>query len=234
MPSIAITQQNAIPLDEINVIMLIDRSTSMRGNRIIQLNSAMPDVKRSLAECAKQFNVNVKLRVIAFSGTPEWKIGAVEQGEAIENVVWQPLEVDYGTNTADVIREATKSLHAKYMGAKALRPVVILLTDGYTGSDMADYTAAIDEMKHCLGGNENRDKVTRVAIGVQDHNRAELEMFASKGTLNGVADQPLIFEVFDSDTIGDVINWVAVTSMKSSIGQKGDQKPEFTTDDDIL
>ena len=147
------------------------------------------------------------------------------------------MDVVGGTSTPKAIREANKSLRKQYMGAHALRPVVILVTDGYCNpGEHADYLKAIEEMKKRLAGNTGKEKVTRIAIGVEDYRRDELVEFASEGIISDV-QQPLVFEIDKATDLGKVINWVTVTSMVSSITD-GDEEvvdlgdPDWGEDDD--
>ncbi len=213
-----------ITREELNLILLLDNSYSMVNGRIAQLNHAIPTLKNTLMKMAEDECVDIKLRIIAFSDEAVWKVGTVEKGEEIGAVVWQDLDVVGGTSTPKAIREANKALRKQYLGAHALHPVVILITDGYCNpGEHGDYLDAIGEMKQKLSGNTGKEKVTRVAIGVEDYNRDELVEFASVGL---IADQqqPLIFEVDKAMDLGSVINWVAVSSMYSSI----------TDDEDVI
>ena len=211
-----------ITKDELNLALLLDNSYSMVNGRIGQLNSAIPTVKNSLIKVAKENNVDLKLRIIAFSDDAKWIVGTPEEGVDIEAVTWKDLSVVGGTATNKAIREINKSLSKKPLGAHALPPVVILVTDGNCNrEDHADYLKAIEEMKKKLAGNTGKEKVTRIAIGVEGYNRKELEEFASIGR---IADEevPLIFDVDKATDLGKVINWVAVTSILSSITEEDD------------
>ena len=140
-----------ITKEELNLILLLDNSYSMYNGRIAQLNSAIPTLKSSLMKIADDYCVNLKVRIIAFSDEAVWKVGSVEQGQDISTVVWKDLDVVGGTSTPKAIREANKALRKQYLGAHALRPVVILVTDGYCNPDEHnDYVAAIAEMKKRL------------------------------------------------------------------------------------
>ena len=107
------------------------------------------------------------------------------------------------------------------MGAHALRPVVILITDGHCNANYhKDYLSAIEEMKKKLAGSTGKEKVTRISIGVSDAKRSELEEFASTGIINDV-EQSLVFEVDKAEDLCKVINFAAVSSMYSSISDDG-------------
>ena len=94
-------------------------------------------------------------------------------------------------------------------------------------------------MKKSLAGNTGKEKVTRIAIGVEGYNRNELEEFASVGIISD-QQQPLIFEVDKATDLGKVINWVTVTSMVSSITDDDEDIIDLVDtdwgedDDDIL
>ena len=209
--------------EELNLILLLDNSYSMKGGRMGQLNSAMPTLKKSLMKVAEDESVDLKLRIIAFSDEAVWKVGKVEEGEDIAEVVWQDLDVVGGTSTPKAIKEANKALKKQHFGDHALRPVVILVTDGYCNpGEHNDYLAAIEDMKKRLAGNTGKEKVTRIAIGVEDYNRDELIEFASQGLISDQL-QPLVFEIDKATDMGKVINWAAVTSMISSIAD-GDEE----------
>ena len=225
-----------ITKDELNLALLLDNSYSMVNGRIAQLNSAIPTLKNSLIKVAKENNVDLKLRVIAFSDEAKWIVGNEKEGEDIEAVTWKDLAVVGGTATNKAIRAINKALSKKNLGAHALPPVVILVTDGNCNrEDHDDYLKAIEELKKRLAGNTGKEKVTRIAIGVEGYNRAELEEFASVGRISDV-EQPLIFDVDKATDLGKVINWVAVTSILSSITEEEDiidlGDPDWGEDED--
>lgn len=226
-----------ITKEELNLILLLDNSYSMCNGRITQLNNAIPTLKNSLMKVADDECVDLKVRIIAFSDDAVWKVGSVEKGEDIASIVWKDLDVIGGTSTPKAIREANKSLHKQYMGAHALRPVVILVTDGYCNpNEHNDYLMAIAEMKKRLAGGTDKEKVTRIAIGVEDYRREELVEFASEGIISDVK-QPLVFEIDKAADLGKVINWVTVTSMVSSITDGDEEEvdlgdPDWGEDDD--
>lgn len=226
-----------ITKEELNLILLLDNSYSMINGRITQLNSAIPALKNSLMKVAEDECVDLKIRIISFSDDAIWEVGSVEEGDDIATVTWKDLEVVGGTSTHKAIEEANKALRKQYLGAHALRPVVILVTDGYCNpNDHSAYLAAIEEMKKKLAGNTGKEKVTRIAIGVEDYNREQLVEFASEGIVADV-QQPLVFEIDKATDLGKVINWVTVTSMVSSITD-GDEEvidlgdPDWGDDDD--
>ena len=96
--------------EELNLILLIDNSYSMNGKRISQVNQSIPVLKDNLIDIADQEDVDLKVRITAFSDKAVWKVGTVERGEDIGSVVWEELDVVGETATAAAIREANKAL----------------------------------------------------------------------------------------------------------------------------
>lgn len=226
-----LNKEGIITRNELNLILLVDNSYSMNGTRINQVNQAIPVLKDNLIQVADENDVDLKIRVIAFSDEAIWKIGTIESGEDIGSVVWEALDVIGETSTAKAIREANKALKKKNLGSQALRPVVVLITDGNCTEQHSEYLAAIEEMKKRLAGNSGKEKVTRVAIGVEDYNRDELVEFASEGFIMD-QKQPLVFAVDEPEKLSKIINWVTVTSILSSITDNGDDIPELDEPDE--
>ena len=138
----------------------------------------------------------------------------------------------YGeTKTHLAVNAASDVLTVENIGRSALRPVVILITDGHCTSEAGEYDVAIDRLKRRLMGNgvnsSAEEKVTRMAIGIGNSiNIDELKRFASTGIVYHVAEngkeykeeKPLVFHSKDdSRIIASCINWGATTSLVSSI-----------------
>ena len=231
-----IDERVGISKNTLNLILLLDNSYSMVNGRITQLNNAIPVLKNSLTQLADDEAVDLNVRIISFSNDAVWEVGSVEQGVDVREVKWKDLNVIGGTSTPKAIREANKALRTAYLGKRALRPVVILLTDGYCNpGERTDYLDAIEEMKKKLSGKSGKEKVTRIAVGVEGYNRDELVEFASKGIVSD-QEQPLVFEVDKATDLGKVINWVATTSLSSTVGLDEDDPidmgdPDWGTDE---
>lgn len=208
---------DAIINPTLNLILLLDRSSSMINERIAQVNHAIPVLKTKLMNVAADENVNIKLRIIAFNDAIEWTVGKPEEGADIADVVWTDLSVAGSTVTPKAIAAANEALKVNFLGKHALKPVVILVTDGFCNVHEHDkYLAEIEKMKKKLAANSGKEKVTRIAIGVGGYRREELEEFASTGYIDDVL-QPLVFEVDKASDLSAVINWVSVSSVYTSI-----------------
>lgn len=207
---------------QLNLIYLLDTSGSMSGEPINQLNLAMEESLRVAEEAALEKEVQLLLRVVEFNSSASWIYGDTENG--VEHIEWNPLYANGGTDTATAIDMATGVMHRKYLGERNYRPVVILITDGES-NDYQETIAASERLKNSLksSSNPNKDKVTRIALGVTGANRAELEAFASRGTIewpDGRIEEnvPLVFDVADVDMLKGLLKGVTMSSIASSIG----------------
>ena len=111
--------------------------------------------------------------------------------------------------------------------------MVILITDG-DSNNFAETQNATELLKKALAGDTGKEKVMRVAVGVEKYNETELLSFASLGTIEDGTGEPrtnvpLVFKV---DSIGDLANIlksIAVSSLYSAMGGNNGE-PEFIVD----
>jgi len=208
----------------LNLTLILDTSGSMTGPRIAQLNHAMPDMLRELNKVALKQEVDAYIRVIEFNTQSKWIIGDAENGVKAEDAVnmWSNLNAGGGTDTAAAIKLCLDCLRVRYLGTENYLPVVVLITDGES-NDFEDTKAAIELMKKALAGNTGKEKVKRIAVGVQDYNEEELIAFASTGTIdygggNVQENVPLVFKVDNVSDLSNVIKNIAVSSLYSATG----------------
>ncbi len=210
-----------------NLVFLLDTSGSMGfkgGQRINQLNTAMPIALSAARDAAMEQETDLFVRIISFNNDATWVMGSKEEGVAIDDACnqWKDLSAHGGTDTAAAIRLACTAMRTKYMGPRNFHPVVILITDGESNSP-ADTNKATEELREALsGGNpEKKDKVWRFAIGVEDYKESELLDFAMIGTLedefgNEQTGVPMIFKVDNVTDLAKVLKNVTVSSLYSA------------------
>lgn len=204
-----------------NVIILLDTSGSMHGEKINQLNYGVNETLNALIDVSLKQETDIFVRVIEFNNSAKWIIGSAERGEDVEIAAmqWKNLTAGGGTDTAGAIDLALKALRTEYIGSKNKKPVVILITDGES-NDRAATQRASDLLKKAMSGNTGKEKIIRVAVGVQDYNEEELNYFATVGNIKcGATVQenvPFVFGVDSSDKIASVIQNVTVSSLYSA------------------
>lgn len=203
-----------------NILFLLDASGSMSGERISQLNYAMQETLNVLVEEGLKSETEIFVRVIKFNSGLDWVIGDETKGVLVDDAVrmWKDLEAAGGTDTAGAIDESLKAFKTEYFGYKNKKPIVILVTDGES-NDPQETKRSVDKLKTAMSGNTGKEKIVRIAVGVEDHNETELNYFASKGKIIDDAGErdnvPLVFGVSDATAIAKVIKNVAVSSLYS-------------------
>ena len=231
-----VTQQNTsegggIYRPTMNLVFLLDTSGSMGfngGQRINQLNTAMPIALSAARDAAMEQETDLFVRIISFNNDASWVMGSMEKGVAVEDAYnsWKDLSPTGGTDTAGAIRLARTAMHTAYMGTNNYHPVVILITDGQS-NDPQETRNAIKELREALsGGNPNKkDKVWRFAIGVEGYNEPELLDFAMIGKKedefgNEQEGVPMVFKVDNVADLTKVLKNVTVSSLYS-VAQAG-------------
>ena len=221
---------------QLNLIYLVDTSGTMYGERINQLNVAMAEAIQVAEEAAMEKEVQLLMRVAEINSVAKWLYGDTQQG--VEHIDWVPLAANGGTDTAGAIDLARSVMHRAFLGERNYRPVVILVTDGLS-NEPSKTIEAIAKLKASLKSSKdpNKDKITRIAIGVADANQAELTSFASIGNIereDGTIDEnvPFVFNVDDVGLLKGLLKGVTVSSIASSIGGgvggEGDDTPMIT------
>jgi uncharacterized protein YegL len=200
--------------ERLNIYYLLDTSGSMAGQRIQQLNSCMQDLKPALEEAGIDNNVDIVVRAIEFgnNSTARWHEGSEATGTAIDQFIWMDLPANGScTPTSIALEMVAKGLNAEFLGSRALRPVIILITDGGCTDGAEKYEAACDLLASKINGN-----ATRIAVGVENANRSELERFASKGIIGEEKNKPFVFEAKNAETMTEIIRWASIVSIVSS------------------
>ena len=215
--------------ERLNIYYLLDTSGSMYGARIQQLNTVMQELKPVLEEAAIDNNVEIIVRAIEFGNddTAKWHRGEEASGITIDNFTWVNLEAKgYSTPTSMALQMVTKALNPEFLGTRALRPVVIMVTDGGCTDGASVYTAACNDLKKKIGG-----VTTRIAIGIGDTNKAQLEEFATVGIVGEDTNRPFAFDAKNAETLAEVIRWASVVSIKSSVNTSIKTDEEATDED---
>ena len=201
--------------ERLNIYYLLDTSGSMSGPRIQQLNTCMQELKPALEEAGIENNVEIVVRAIEFGNgeTARWHTGDKANGVPIENFTWVNLQANGGcTPTSIALEMVADALQAEYLGSRTLRPVIILVTDGGCTDGEVRYRSACGAVKSKINGN-----ATRIAVGVENAQKSELEEFATCGRIGEDENKPFVFETSNAETMTEIIRWASVVSIKNSV-----------------
>ena len=232
---------NAIRHNIINLIILLDTSGSMHGNRINEVNNVMNGLNDLIKDVEESYCVQVRLRVIQFNSYATWVVGSVEHyigsypfwyDHAVESQAWIPLIAGGTTETAEAIVLASATIHNDFYPQNDSRneydclcyhsPIVLLVTDGMSNNPNLT-EKAIENLKQAVP-KQYEDQITRVSIGIGGASLDELKDFASVGKIergdgNVSEKTPLAFYFRDDEAIlGKNLRDIILSAIVSSIG----------------
>ena len=126
---------DAITKQRLNVIMLVDTSTSMRGERILQVNNAIKDIKKHLVDMEYE-NVNVDFYITIITFSTEAQLLNNEKMCKVDDFDFHPIVAGGWSNLhlayiklADLLKKESKGGMMPDFGGMA--PILLLLTDGH-------------------------------------------------------------------------------------------------------
>ena len=213
-------------MNTVDLIFIVNTSEAMAGGPISLLNNAMENAIQNAEKITNAMKIRLTTRVLAFDSEARWVVGDTLHGE--ENVVWIPLHAHGTKDTAGAINMARKALNREYLGSSACRPIVFLITTGYS-NDFEEMKNAAEGLKYSLNNSNPLidEKIIRVAMGFNSPDKAELNVFSSVGTICHMpgwdldcvdVDAPLTF-IFDEDAewfswfLEDTVTWSIKTSV---------------------
>ncbi len=119
---------------QLQLILALDCSGSMRGDRIASLNyalrSAIPELQQTALENPE---VNIQVRVLRFSTGAEWQTPAPVP---IAELVWRDLAAEGETQMGAALSMVADALSPENLPGRQLPPVIVLVTDGYPSDDI--------------------------------------------------------------------------------------------------
>jgi uncharacterized protein YegL len=199
------TPGGAMSSRPLHFFYLCDCSGSMSENGKIQaLNSAIRDsIPFMIAVADNQPGAQLLVRVIKFSDHAEWHI---KNPTPVESFVWNDLQADATTAMGEAIRLVAGQLRMPPMDARALPPVIVLLTDGQATDDAE---SAIDELLSLPWGK----KAIRIAIAIG--NDADSEVLR-KFIGNSELESTRILQAQNADQLAALIKWASTAVVKNA------------------
>jgi uncharacterized protein YegL len=177
--SVSIMPGGGISRRPLHLIVLADCSGSMglpKGEKMQALNWAISNMLPLLADWERdQEKAAVMVRALAFANEPVWH---VEEPTPVAELVWQPLQaVPRGqTNLAPALRLVADALSPGKLERRALRPAIILVTDGIPTDRTEDLMAALATLQATPAARA----AVRLAVAIGRDARSEaLDRFIS-------------------------------------------------------
>ena len=128
-----------IAKEKLNVILLVDTSKSMQGERIQQVNQAIRDIKDYLIDLQiENSNVDFYISIIEFSNNAEFYNNNTEENvsnfkfDDIKCGGWSNLHFGYQKLSELLKRQSKGGIMSDFGG---VAPIILLLTDGHPTTD---------------------------------------------------------------------------------------------------
>ena len=196
-----------IAKQRLNLVILVDCSKSMQGERIAQVNSALRDIKTHLVEMQNEnANVDFHITVITFSTDAYFLNG--DKSKEIENFDfkdikgggWSNLHIAY-QKLEEILKKQSKGGIMPDFGGVA--PILLLMTDGHpTKYPLNEEMAALKKLPWFKVALKYG-----IAIELKDQRTHQvLDEF-----VDGNGD---VIECFDAKMLQNIIKIVVLTASK--------------------
>lgn len=144
---------------QLQMILLLDASGSMAGEKIASLNYAVRSALSELREVASENpEVDMRLSAIQFSSEAVWHI---EEPTPVDEIDWVDISAGGETAMGQALTLVDEMFKSDRFAGRQLPPVVLLVTDGYSTDDFdAAFATFLD--------NQAGAHATRLAVAIGD------------------------------------------------------------------
>ena len=186
---------------QLHVLLLLDCSGSMAGDRIASLNYAIRSAIPALRDAARDNpEIEVFLRALRFSSGAQWHI---EEPTSVEELDWQDLQAGGETDFGQAMTMAADLLEQGIGPGRQLPPVIMLATDGLPTDEYQGPLKRLLEL-------EQSQKAVRLAIGIgNDADQEVLSGFIADSRLH-----PL--QASNSAELVHYISWATTAPVKAT------------------
>lgn len=191
----------------LHFIWILDCSGSMEADGKIQaLNASLREVIPHMREVAEeQPEAEVMVRALAFSDGARW---VVADPVPVRDFVWQDVTAHGVTAMGNAMRLVAEQLRVPPMSARAMPPVLVLVSDGQPTDDFADGLAEL--MAEPWG-----ERAVRLAIGIgRDTDYDVLQRFIGHAEIKPVA-------AHSPEQLLRYIRWMSTAAIKHVSQPKG-------------
>ena len=188
----------------LHFIVMADCSGSMKGEKMQALNYALRSMLPHLVTWERdQVQAQLLVRILTFATTPQWHIGdPLPVADLMGR--WQNLEYVYQgrTNMGAAFREVSDALGPDKLERRALRPAILLITDGLPTDPPGGFEAGLEALTSSPAGRA----ALRVAVAIgRDASSAPLNSFRSP-------DAPILV----ADSTDDIVDRLVAASIAVS------------------
>ena len=196
-----------IAKEKLNIILLVDSSKSMQGQRIKQVDQAILDIKNYLSDLQKEnTNVDFYLSLITFSTESSFYKGQTSINiddfsyDGIRCGGYSNLHLAY-RNLAQIMAKESKGGIMPDFGGAA--PIVLLLSDGHpTGNSYKDYLKELKDIPWFKAA-------LRYGIAIELNDKRTVNVLKDFVGNNGD-----VISCYNSEMLKDIIKIIVITASK--------------------
>jgi len=201
----------------LNLIFLLDCSSSMSGEKIASLNMVMQEAVQNLQRIDKAPDTYGKMqfRAIAFASGAWWH---VQDATDLQKVVWSNLPANGSTDLGAALRMLNDALEPQWLGMRLLPPVLVLLSDGQPTDNWQLRLTDLRKnrfWKHCV----------RIAIGIGQDSKGTEATQALTAFIDpkDPKEVPTLLYADNHEQLAEYIRWAStVVTTSISTGTSGD------------
>ena len=195
-----------IAKQQLNVIILVDTSKSMQGERIAQVNKALREIREHLVDMQDEnTNVNFSITVIPFSNDASFLNG--DRQKEIERFNfrdlkgggWSNLHCAYDKLSELLIKESKGGIMPDFGG---IAPIILLLTDGHP-------TKATEKQLEELKRLPWFRAALRYGIAIELNDERTMRVLT-----DFTDDRDCVVECINAETLAKIIQIIVLTASK--------------------
>ena len=197
---------DGIAKQKLHVIMIVDTSRSMQGERIGQVNTAIADIHKYLVDLqSENSNVDFYMSIMTFANRAEFLSGY--KGVNVNDMTPPKLKAIGYSNLHCAYEELAPVLHKESNGGMmpdfgGIAPIILLLTDGHP-------TKATEKQMEELKKLPWFRAALRYGIAIELNDERTMRVLTEF-----TEDRDCVIECIDSSTLAKIIQVIVLTASK--------------------
>ena len=197
---------DGIAKQKLHVMLIVDTSRSMQGERIGQVNTAIADIHKYLIDLqSENSNVDFYMSIMTFANKAEFLPGY--KGVNVSNMIPPKLKAIGYSNLHCAYEELAPMLHKESNGGLmpdfgGIAPIILLLTDGHP-------TKATEEQMEALKKLPWFRAALRYGIAIELNDERTMRVLT-----DFTEDRDCVVECMDSATLAKIIQVIVLTASK--------------------
>ena len=203
---LAALNADGIAKQKLHVMLIVDTSRSMRGERIGQVNTAIADIHKYLIDLqSENTNVDFYLSIMTFANKAEFLDGY--KGVNVNDMTPPKLKAIGYSNLHCAYEELAPVLHKESNGGMmpdfgGIAPIILLLTDGHP-------TKATEKQMEELKKLPWFRAALRYGIAIELNDERTMRVLTEF-----TEDRDCVIECIDSSTLAKIIQVIVLTASK--------------------